>query len=84
MPLSGLGARAVGGRECGATAAASFTSMFNLSGHPAVSVPAGLVEGCPVGVQLVARRHEDALALAAAAALERARPWPKLAPYASG
>jgi aspartyl-tRNA(Asn)/glutamyl-tRNA(Gln) amidotransferase subunit A len=73
----------VAGRECGATAAASFTSMFNLSGHPAVSVPAGIVEGCPVGVQLVARRHDDALALAAAAALERAHPWPKLAPYAS-
>ena len=72
----------VDGREVGASAAAAFTSMFNLSGHPAVSVPAGFVDGCPVGVQLVARRHDDALALAAAAALERAHPWPKLAPYA--
>jgi aspartyl-tRNA(Asn)/glutamyl-tRNA(Gln) amidotransferase subunit A len=77
VPLS------VAGRDSGATTAASFTSMFNLSGHPAVSVPAGIVEGCPVGVQLVARRHDDALALAAAAALERAHPWPKLAPYAT-
>jgi hypothetical protein len=35
-------------------------------------------------MQIVARRHEDALALAAAAALERARPWPLLAPDLAG
>jgi Asp-tRNA(Asn)/Glu-tRNA(Gln) amidotransferase A subunit family amidase len=31
-------------------------------------------------MQIVARRHDDALALAAAAAFEAARPWPRLAP----
>jgi Asp-tRNA(Asn)/Glu-tRNA(Gln) amidotransferase A subunit family amidase len=74
----------VDGKEVGATAPAVFTAMFNASGNPVVSVPAGIVEGCPVGMQIVARRHEDALALAAAATLEQARPWPKLAPYAAG
>jgi Asp-tRNA(Asn)/Glu-tRNA(Gln) amidotransferase A subunit family amidase len=58
----------------------SFTALFNLSGHPAVSVPAGVVDGLPVGLQIVARRHADALAVATAAALERVRPWPVLAP----
>lgn len=72
----------VGGREIGSHAAVTYTSPFNLSGHPAVSVPAGLVDGLPVGLQIVARRHEDTLALAAAAVLERVRPWPTLAPYA--
>ncbi len=72
----------VEGRNVGAAAPAAFTSMFNLSGHPAVSVPAGIVDTCPVGMQIVARRHDDAVALAAAAAYEAANPWPKLAPYA--
>ena len=40
----------------------------------------GMVDGAPTGMQIVARRHEDALALAAAAAFERAHPWPLLAP----
>ena len=70
----------VAGREVGPVAGPAFTSPFNVSGHPAVSVPAGLVDGVPVGMQIVARRHDDALALAAAAAVERLRPWPKLAP----
>jgi len=70
----------VDGRDIGPQACALFTSPFNLSGHPAVSVPMGMVDGTPVGLQIVARRHEDALALAAAAAFETARPWPILAP----
>jgi aspartyl-tRNA(Asn)/glutamyl-tRNA(Gln) amidotransferase subunit A len=70
----------VDGRDIGPQACALFTSPFNLSGHPAVSVPMGMVEGAPVGLQIVARRHEDSLALAAAAAFEQARPWPLLAP----
>jgi aspartyl-tRNA(Asn)/glutamyl-tRNA(Gln) amidotransferase subunit A len=37
---------------------------FNLSGHPAVTVPAGLLCGLPVGLQAVAAPHRDDLALA--------------------
>jgi amidase len=37
---------------------------FNLSGHPAVTVPAGLLRGLPVGLQAVAAPHRDDLALA--------------------
>lgn len=70
----------VDGREVGPAAAVLFTSPFNLSGHPVVSVPMGVVDGAPVGLQIVARRHADDLALAAAAAFEAAHPWPLLAP----
>jgi aspartyl-tRNA(Asn)/glutamyl-tRNA(Gln) amidotransferase subunit A len=68
------------GREVGPIAIGAFTSPFNVTGHPAASVPAGFVAGLPVGLQIVGRRHEDHLVLAAAAAFERARPWPRVAP----
>ena len=49
------------------------TSPFNRSGHPAVSVPAGEVDGLPVGVMFVGTRFDDATVLDAGYALERAR-----------
>jgi aspartyl-tRNA(Asn)/glutamyl-tRNA(Gln) amidotransferase subunit A len=52
-----------------------FTYPFNLTGLPAITVPAGLVKGLPVGLQLVGRWRDDRTVLAAAAAYERVRPW---------
>lgn len=43
-------------------------AAFNLTGHAALSVPAGLSEGMPVGLQIVAR--DEATALRVGAALE--------------
>jgi amidase len=51
------------------------TYFTNFSGHPSASVPAGLSGGLPVGMQLIGRRYADADVLAAAAAVERVRPW---------
>ncbi|MEU3557314.1 amidase family protein [Streptomyces fragilis] len=49
----------------------ALTWAFNITGHPALSIPAGLTaSGAPVGLQLVARRDHEADLLAAAAALE--------------
>jgi Asp-tRNA(Asn)/Glu-tRNA(Gln) amidotransferase A subunit family amidase len=59
---------------------ATFTAPFNMTGQPGFSIPAGLVDGMPVGMQVVAPRHHDDACVAAAALMEHARPWPKLAP----
>jgi aspartyl-tRNA(Asn)/glutamyl-tRNA(Gln) amidotransferase subunit A len=54
----------------------AFTFPFNLSGHPAATVRAGMTDaGMPVGLQIVAERHRDELVLQAARAFEKAAPW---------
>jgi len=56
--------------------AVAFTYPFNLSGHPAASVPAGLtMNGLPAAVQIVGPRHRDDLVLQASYAYEQERPW---------
>ncbi|MGW5617849.1 amidase family protein [Streptomyces sp. NPDC003877] len=53
----------------------SLTWAFNLSGHPALSLPAGLgSDGCPAGLQLVAAHGREALLLAVAREAEARLP----------
>jgi amidase len=55
---------------------APFTSLFNTTGQPAVSLPLEHdSDGLPIGVQFVARYGEEALLLQLAASLEQAKPW---------
>jgi Asp-tRNA(Asn)/Glu-tRNA(Gln) amidotransferase A subunit family amidase len=54
------------------SAMVAFTMPLNLTGLPAAQVPCGHdEEGMPVGLQVIARRGADALALAVAAEVER-------------
>ena len=56
--------------------AVAFTYPFNLSGHPAATVPAGRTEsGLPAGLQIIGPRHHDARVLHAAYQYEQASPW---------
>ena len=48
-----------------------FTVTVNLTGVPAVSVPAGQVDGLPVGVQIIGRHFDEAAILKTARKLER-------------
>jgi Asp-tRNA(Asn)/Glu-tRNA(Gln) amidotransferase A subunit family amidase len=70
----------VGGVTVGLGNTGALTIPANICGNPAISVPAGLVDGLPVGMQLVTRHHDDALLLDLALAVERERPWPLRAP----
>lgn len=73
----------VGDERVGRNNNGALTIPGNVSGYPAISVPAGLTSsGLPVGLQAYARRHEDALLLDLALCWERARPWPLVAPSA--
>ena len=56
-----------------------YLNLFDLSGHPAISVPAGLSDsGVPLAFQLVAPWYEEAGLLAAVAFYEQHHPWPLL------
>lgn len=53
-----------------------FTSLWNVTGMPAISLPLHQsADGLPIGVMLAARPAEEATLLALAAQLEQALPW---------
>jgi amidase len=61
-----------------------FTVLWNITGQPAASIPAGYsAEGLPLAVQLVGRRHDERTVLSLAAQVESERPWTDRRPRAS-
>ena len=57
-------------------AAAVQTIQFNVTGHPAISVPTALAaEGLPIGVQLAGRAWDEATLLRIARAVEKLSGW---------
>jgi amidase len=61
--------------------AIAYAALWNVAGNPAAAVPCGPADdGLPVAVQLVARTDEETTLLSLAAQIERARPWPLVAP----
>ena len=73
-------------------AAARWTPMrtmaFNVTGHPAISVPCGFVDGLPVGMQIVGKHSDEATVCQIGHAFEQSTdfgairpPWPDFPPY---
>jgi len=51
------------------------TCPFNVTGHPAISLPCGMEDGRPIGLMLVGRHYDEATIYRAAAAFERSGDW---------
>src|SRR5262249_53569736 len=63
------------------TARVPYYAIFNVTGQPAASVPAGFdAAGLPLAVQLVGRPGDEATLLSLAAQIERVRPWAEQRP----
>jgi aspartyl-tRNA(Asn)/glutamyl-tRNA(Gln) amidotransferase subunit A len=72
----------VGDQGVGPENNGALTIPANIVGNPAISIPAGTVNGLPVGMQVIGRHHADAVLLDLARTFERERPWPLVAPGA--
>jgi Asp-tRNA(Asn)/Glu-tRNA(Gln) amidotransferase A subunit family amidase len=60
-----------GGSSLGAT---------NLTGHPALAMKAGFVDGMPLSLMITGRLYDEATVLAVALAYERATRWHTMHP----
>jgi aspartyl-tRNA(Asn)/glutamyl-tRNA(Gln) amidotransferase subunit A len=56
------------------------TIPVNLAGIPAISLPCGMVDGLPVGMQIMARPFDEETMLRAAYTFEQAAGYHRLRP----
>jgi amidase len=52
-----------------------YTAPFNFSGHPALTLPMGFVDGAPSGFQLIGRSHDEAGLIELGLRIQEAQPW---------
>jgi aspartyl-tRNA(Asn)/glutamyl-tRNA(Gln) amidotransferase subunit A len=57
-----------------------FTIAVNLAGLPGLSMPAGLINGLPVGVQLISKHFDEASILNVAHQFQQQTDWHNQAP----
>ncbi len=66
----------INGKNMTATGWLPFTYPFNISGHPAASIPCGWSsEGLPIGMQIVGKRFDELTVLQVSKAFEDISPW---------
>jgi amidase len=51
------------------------TCPFDITGHPAMSIPCGLVEELPVGLMLIGKHYDEGTVYRAAYAFEQSGDW---------
>lgn len=54
------------------------TCPFNITGHPAMSIPCGMSDGLPVGLMIVGRKWQESMIYRAAAAFEQIEDWRRM------
>ena len=69
----------VGNEHVGPENNGALTIPYNIVGNPSLSLPVGHLDGLPVGMQVAATHHQDALLLDLGVLWERERPWPLVA-----
>jgi Asp-tRNA(Asn)/Glu-tRNA(Gln) amidotransferase A subunit family amidase len=73
--------RLLGNERPGSPPEVCNTMVANMTGHPALSLPAGLLpNGLPFGIQMIAPRFREDLLFAAGGLWEQHNPWPHSAP----
>ena len=65
-----------GGIKAGAKINGRLTFPANMYGNPAISIPAGFLDGLPIGLQVNGHHFSEELLLDLALTVERNRPWP--------
>lgn len=69
-----------GGVEAGMGNNGQLTFPCNLHGNPAIAIPAGLLDGLPISLQVVGRHFSEPQLLDIALSVERRAPWALVAP----
>ncbi len=54
------------------------TQQFDITGHPAMSIPCGTSGDLPVGLMLVGRHYEESTIYRAASAFEASGDWQQM------
>ncbi len=66
----------IDGKEVSPGAYSPYTHPFNMSGHPAASIPCGWSkDGLPIGMQIVGKRFDEITVLQVSKAFEDVAPW---------
>ncbi len=66
----------IDGKEVSSGAWSPYTHIFNLSGHPAASIPCGWSrDGLPIGMQIIGKRFDEVTVLQVSKTFEEIAPW---------
>jgi Asp-tRNA(Asn)/Glu-tRNA(Gln) amidotransferase A subunit family amidase len=66
----------IDGKKVSPGAQSPYTHPFNMSGHPAASIPCGWSsEGLPIGMQIIGKRFDEVTVLQVSKAFEEIVPW---------
>ena len=74
--LNTCGPSEINGKECDSLIGFAQTFLFNMTGHPAASVPVGFSKsGLPIGMQIIGKRYHESDVLRVSRLIEDCKPW---------